>query len=1411
MSVFIFFLEIMEVENEKQSVEIELTEAEKSGNSPSIPIDNEEVKEKLHFIEVDTGGISYLDPVETLQRRSSIPEFQTGFDCGMAGKPPHLSRILAKQNAALLRPLRWDKSRGTYVGYDLETDFGRLQGPLEKYLGVEKPSATMLDQYGVGVSFFFKLLKSLSILFAILSIITLPSLIMFSACSAIPPAQLMYMVNVNSQNTLATATIASLSVPIPSCREASDGDTFGFSCPGTYKIGSIVSYYGQDHGSCACPGPNQPDDAGFCKAPVVSSIYPGQCGNNPLTQQLGSCFLSTTRYTNNCCAFNVLPDGTPNLTALNIVPNEACNSYTAPYIATAYCQGKQSCEFVVDPSYVYEFPVDNLPSYANASDVCEHVYYNGLTQICATTMTHYGSFSGCSVDQYGNMTRNLIFEAICLSNEVKIFDSIYYPETIVTVTASLDAVAILVFILGVMWIRHVEDIETEEADRATCTASDYTVVCYTLPRSEDGSILDPIAMKLFIKQHFESIISKHCSSNCKEKIEIADINFSTAYSSYISSACERGNACRDVDLCVLKIQSQLDREVLDKKTWESRSVLDSLKDALLRFDIANDKCLELSSKAEKEMFSCYITFANESSFVECQNIYPNIGYFTRFIQDPDLRMNGQTVYIERAPNPTDINWENVAANSIERFIRVIITTICTLLILGFSYAMIYEAMYQASKFDSKQVFQACSTFQVLVSKDPLLMSNTTVNVITYQDVLYDQNPSFYNLTNSYGSLGYLLCYCQEILYQTKSMSSMKSYMFFDGPTQSEQPYCDNMISGSLMSSGANYVASFIILLVNTNLTSMLRMFAGFERHLSKTGEVMSLAIKLFFAQYINTALLSLIIYGSLKRVGAHNLNFGQSGQIQFGVFTGNLTDYDSGWYFSVGASMTFTMFMFILGNLPNFSYGVIKSYVVKIWDRRWSFQTSISHCDLQRELDNIYSGPESGMEEKYATLLALVFVDVTFSATMPLLYIITLINLGIIYGIEKYLFLRVSRAPPVLSSNLPKIITLMFFWAALIHSANGLWMFGNTSFYSPDTRDSVEFTDMTINGMLLSFVQLSHDWNYDISWTQRIFGKRTLFLFIIVLVMASILALRLFNDVIMDYFGFQHVLNYFMKYINRRFSLLERFYVELPVYERQIEGNPPYFEAIPLSVLKLRLHSGLLSKDVAEKYLARIYEVEGNGISSALEKASEDIVDVNSGTNAELNPSVNDTLGSQCDDICNVDKVSGVMGPPKSDENHVVVENETGSSCNPSGHDNDIETKDELSMPKEINRESSCSIDIEMDVDHGRVSMNQSDTDCVRMLVGHESYNMATSPVYLDKFGLNTIHIHRVNPNDWVIAQAHLEQIDPDSPELAQIIRECGVNRDDDGNIPWSLVLKSKFDVTVSWFFSQFSLEKLGM
>lgn len=572
----------------------------------------------------------------------------------------------------------------------------------------------------------------------------------------------------------------------------------------------------------------------------------------------------------------------------------------------------------------------------------------------------------------------------------------------------------------------------------------------------------------------------------------------------------------------------------------------------------------------------------------------------------------------------------------------------------------------------------------------------------------------------------------------------------------------------------------------------------FEKHSTKTGRILSLTLKLFGAQYINTAMLSLIINGDLSRAGASDFIIGYSEWISFGIFTGSITDFDTKWYFTVGASLLFTMFMFTIGK----SFGIFMAVVVEKMGRHldrlnfWSCtcKKEHTHKELQSDLNELYMGPEMPIEDMYAIVLTVVFVDLTYSAGMPMMYIITAINLWLIYLFDKYLFLNHFRKPPLLNKTLPQTVIKTLFFAGVIHCCVGIWMFSYNGFsqnpqsYHTDTFISNQTSAAHPNTVFLTTIT---DLNPPVEWVQRIFGQDSIWNFIILCFYILWLS---FSGIyqFLDYFG----LGLILKWAWKCFKLTEclaKIGIIVPTRSLgdEAEGNPDYFDALPLATVQLRLSQDLLSPELTAIYRKRLDELLEED-AKALDKMvreydEQEAIKATAATTAAANANADASAIAAAADI------AGVVDPSIANKDDNKIKGTTsanasncgtncGAKCDPQGND-------ALCKPQP---DGSC-------IPAGQ--QVPTDENARRWLVGHESYSMATSTEYAVKFGLTSTHLKRARPSDWIAANSDMgHDFKEDSETIAVIIENCMPQKDENGRIPWA----AKVSMSILGFIPEF-------
>ena len=322
------------------------------------------------------------------------------------------------------------------------------------------------------------------------------------------------------------------------------------------------------------------------------------------------------------------------------------------------------------------------------TDICQSIFTKNNTLYCNTTLSYKGNFNNCgknvgiglngyTYSKDGKPRKNLIFEAVCITELIQLGEvtkqSFAKTEKLLLIVSLLDAISIVIFVLGITWLRYQIEKEGIAADRDQCTASDYTIACYTMPKEKT----DDHQIKNKLLNHFETVLNENrnlpknrIENVPDEEIKIADINCSTRCTSYLTAAVERGSAAVVVDKIIAKIRATLSEErvrrsVITLKKLETNintldnvapSVLYALKVALYRFEHYNDKCLALHGAASSNIYSAYITFESEFSYVSCLKQVPNIGIWTRLTQDKKYKLDGQTLFITVIINFTVFNF-----------------------------------------------------------------------------------------------------------------------------------------------------------------------------------------------------------------------------------------------------------------------------------------------------------------------------------------------------------------------------------------------------------------------------------------------------------------------------------------------------------------------------------------------------------------------------------------------------------------------------------------------------------------------------------------------------------------------------------------------------------------------------------
>ena len=258
-----------------------------------------------------------------------------------------------------------------------------------------------------------------------------------------------------------------------------------------------------------------------------------------------------------------------------------------------------------------------------------------------------------------------------------------------------------------------------------------------------------------------------------------------------------------------------------------------------------DKKFDKINKSNVVAVNAYITFEYEEGLLRCLREYPD-SFFAWAFQPERLRLSeDERVHVVRAPEPSDILWENLELSKGGRACRNLVTAIGSLIVVCVCAGMI--AAIQDAQRTQSRLFP---TVDCSLIKPKDLMNVTLVE--------WDQYPSNFprsNITGA-GHYGRLDCYCRSLLF-SGGLTQLLNQVFYPTSDHSGpgQKWCATWLAAFTEMEGLTYGSAIVIVLINLLLRVVLDLLVAFERPRSKTDELVSRAQKLFIVQLINTCVL----------------------------------------------------------------------------------------------------------------------------------------------------------------------------------------------------------------------------------------------------------------------------------------------------------------------------------------------------------------------------------------------------------------------------------------------------------------------------------------------------------------------------------------------------------------------------
>jgi len=392
----------------------------------------------------------------------------------------------------------------------------------------------------------------------------------------------------------------------------------------------------------------------------------------------------------------------------------------------------------------------------------------------------------------------------------------------------------------------------------------------------------------------------------------------------------------------------------------------------------------------------------------------------RCCQGQAKRFQGKAIRVRKAPDPTNITWENQDVGYTERLTRRSITSCVFVIVLLISSILLFICSSATSTLSkSYNIYlghSACDPTGTSYEID--LFEKKGERYKCMEPIALRWSQEFAESQRMAGNQDVVDCWC--------AVRGVQKIAELDAGST-----CSDWLTDQGKAFGISYVASFIVVGINVIANFIFMTCARAERHHSVSSMNTSMMLKLASAQIINTAIIGLVISFKWPKMFDVILGWIPLSDIMFhGIFP----DFVRGWYSSVGTVLL--MNLLINAFVPAVSN--VSRIILNMFKRWW--QTS--RKKHQSELLQLYTNPDFVVHARYAQIMTTVYCTMLYSSGMPLLYLLAAAFMFMTYWADKMRLVWGSKRPPLYDSELPKMVSQLLLYAAFAHCLFAIPMLG---------------------------------------------------------------------------------------------------------------------------------------------------------------------------------------------------------------------------------------------------------------------------------------------------------------------------------------------------------------------------------
>jgi len=609
----------------------------------------------------------------------------------------------------------------------------------------------------------------------------------------------------------------------------------------------------------------------------------------------------------------------------------------------------------------------------------------------------------------------------------------------------LDFMGNALFTWCAFWLCFRKVPETErDLDEAAIQASDYALEMDQLPERLDN---DHENYKTHLERHLVERVQEARRNQARfytgktPPVEICDIVLVRD---------------RSMKLGKQKLMAQLGQQ---KDIEEFKGNTDKIGKIQTKIDKISQSISVLGNEEDLPVLRAFVTFNASDDVVALLHQYRFARFYVlRQMQTERLRFQGTPIRVKRAPEPSNIFWENQDAPWRSRFFRkLLVWFICVVIVLcclGLMYATAKQAQEFVKKYETTSTPGAatCNSDGTRSAPPPPICTPTGWDVV-------DESGSWV-LVDAMGvrladqTQAIMDCFCSQ-----KGVANI-----LQDPNLRNA--CNDLIMAYGLRLAITILAALFVVIVNVCMAGFLMVIAEWELPLSISELNNTQMMTVFISQTLNTAC------------------------VVFAVHYDSINDFQRGWYVVVGVAVCTTM----AGNTVVNAACYFAIWGVAVLKRMC---TSVGNKH-QAELLQIYTNPPWDMASRYAYLLMTVYVTVFYSSGMPILNFLAILYCFFSYWSDKIVLLWGSALPPQFDAKMPKRASWWFIYSGALHCLAAIAMYGHPCVFPSNplggslgtltnaalttTRNAVQAgadAQTKLSGMADTFVQR---WGRDCTW-----------------------------------------------------------------------------------------------------------------------------------------------------------------------------------------------------------------------------------------------------------------------------------------------------------------------------------------